>query len=246
MSTIDCHVYLEGSILPGINQSAAQLEELLTIRGIDHAILISTRAVKLDPLTGNRILKSMIEQTPGLYGCLATHVNRQDSSVTAVRDLLGSRRFLSVLLTDDDPARPLHPAITDEILNSCRRFQKPIYLNTPNAACVLAGMELAKRYSMHRFVFLGMGGENWRDAIEAAHLTSNIFLETSGALDLVRIPSAIESIGPHRILFGSGLPALDPAAALGLLEDSNISASNRRRILYENAAKLFRLDDLNS
>ncbi|HLI47245.1 MAG TPA: amidohydrolase family protein [Chthonomonas sp.] len=242
MSVIDCHVYIEGSPIPSTNQTAKTLAELLAGRGIDQAIVISTRAARLDPLSGNTILKNMLEQTQGLYGCLATHVRNQESSINAVRDLLGHRRFLGVLLTGDDPEEPLHPLSADEILNACRRFQKPIYLHAPNRLCVEVGLELAKRYHMHRFVLLGMGGSDWRAAILAAQQASNIFLEISGMLDLGRIPAAIEAVGAHRLLFGSGLPDLDPAAIIGLLEDSEISPSNRRRILSENAEKLFQLE----
>lgn len=242
MSIIDCHVYLEGCPIPNSNQTARSLAELLAGRGIDRAIVISNRAARIDPLSGNTILKNMLEQTQGLYGCLTAHVRSQEASIQAVRDLLGHRRFLCVLLTGDDPEEPLYPLSADEILNACRRYQKPIYLHAPNRACVEVAIEFAKRYHMHRFVLLGMGGRDWRAALLAAQQASNIFLETSGILDLARIPAAIDAVGSHRLLFGSGLPQYDPAAALGLLEDAEISSSNRRRILEENAEKLFQLD----
>src|SRR5690348_827965 len=108
MPIIDCHVSLEGNILPAVNQNATQLSELLAQRGIDHAIVMSARAARVDPLSGNRVLKTMIEQTPKLYGCLVAHLNRVDASIQAIRDLLGGRRFLAVLLTGTDPKEPLH------------------------------------------------------------------------------------------------------------------------------------------
>src|SRR5206468_12772817 len=105
-------------------------------------------------------------------------------------------------------------------------------------------LTLAKSYSMHKFIFLGMGGAEWRNAIAAAHQSVNIYLETSGALDRAKIPAAVESIGAHRLLYGSSLPNLDPAAALGLLNDAGLSGTDLRRILYENAVRLFNLDQV--
>jgi predicted TIM-barrel fold metal-dependent hydrolase len=244
MKTIDCHVYLEGNILPDVNQNATQVSNLLAHRGIDHGILMSQRAGLADPLSGNRILKAMIEQSPGLYGCVVTHVNRMDASVQAMRDMLSNKRFLGVLLTSTQPELPLPNLVADELLNSCRRFQKPIFISTPNAACVDAAMRLAKTYNSHKFIFLGMGGADWRTGIAAAHQSANIFLEISGALDRAKLPAAIEGVGAHRLLFGSSLPHLDPAAMMGLIEDCNLRPNDTRRILYDNADKLFNLAEI--
>lgn len=244
MAIFDIHASLEGYVLPGINQNANQVVQSMQARGIERTILIASRAAQADPLSGNRILRVMLDQAPGLYGCLVAHLNRADASLQSIRDLLGNRRFLGVLLTSTHPEEPLHPLVADEILNTCRRYQKPIFLHIPNAACVEVGLHLAKTYNMHKFIFLGMGGADWRTAIAAAQQSVNIFLETSGVLDRARIPAAVETIGGHRVLFGSGFPQLDPAAALGLLEDCDLSPIERRRILHDNAAKLFHIDEI--
>jgi uncharacterized protein len=244
MKTMDCHVYLEGNVLPDINHNATQVAALLAQRGIEHAILMSQRAVLADPLSGNQLLKAMIEQTPGLFGCVVAHVNRMDASVQAVRELLGNKRFVGVLLTSTYPHLPLPQLVADEILTACRRFQKPIFVNTPNAACVEAALQLAKAYNTHKFVFLGMGGADWRTGIAAAHQSTNIYLEISGPLDRAKLPAAIEGVGGHRLLFGSSMPHLDPAAMLGLIEDCNLKPNETRRILFDNADRLFNLGDL--
>lgn len=244
MPIFDTHAYLEGNIIPGINQNAAQVAQIYKARGIERVLLFSNRAAHVDPLSGNRILKVMLDQAPGLYGGLVAHLNRVDASVQSIRDLLSNRRILGVLLISTEPDQPLHLLVADEVLNACRRYQKPIFLNTPNAACVEVGLQLAKIYTMHKFVFLGMGGADWRSGIAAAHQATNVMLETSGSLDRTKVPAAIEVIGSHRILFGTGMPRLDPAAVLGLLEDSDLSPNDLRRITYENAEKLFNLADI--
>src|SRR5207253_10437773 len=137
---------------------------------------------------------------------------RVDASLQAIRDMLGVKRFVGVMLISTHPAEPLHPLVADEVLNACRRYQKPIFLSTPNAMCVETALQLARTYNMHKFIFLGMGGGDWRTGIAAAQQSVNIFLETSGAMDLTKIPAAVEAIGSHRILFGSGMPHIDPAA----------------------------------
>lgn len=244
MPIFDTHTYLEGYVLPGINQNTAQVKQMLAARGIDRAVLISARAAQADPLLGNRILKTMLDQEPGLYGCLVAHLNRVDASLQAIREHLGGKRMVAVMLTSTNPQRPLHPLVADEALNACRRYQKPMFLLTPNAACVEVALHLAKTYNMHKFVFLGMGGPDWRTGIAAAQQSVNIFLETSDTLDRTKLQAAVDAIGSHRVLFGSGSPKLDPAAALGLIADSGLTPVDQRRILHDNAAKLFNLAEI--
>jgi predicted TIM-barrel fold metal-dependent hydrolase len=87
-----------------------------------------------------------------------------------------------------------------------------------------------------------MGGRDWRQAVHAAHSATNIVLETSGALDRSKLSAAVEVLGAHRIVFGSGSPATGVAAALGMVEDAAISDDARRRILWDNAVRLFELE----
>ena len=105
-----------------------------------------------------------------------------------------------------------------------------------------AALEIARAFNMIKMVFIGMGGHDWRTAIAAAHVSTNIYLETSGPLDRAKLPAAFDAIGAHRIVFGSGTPHVDAAAAMGLVEDSPLSDDVRKRIYYGNAMRLLGLD----
>jgi uncharacterized protein len=235
----DVHSYLGGSLIPGANNTAASIASAMQARGIDHAIVMSAHARQVDPLAGNRILKSMIEQSPSLYGCLITHLNRVDSSIAAMRELMSSKKMLGMAIVADDPNEPVHRLVADEAINAYRRYSKPLFLFAHSEPMVEAALDIAKTYSMLKIVMIGMGGHDWGSAIAAAHATTNIVLDTSGALDRAKIPAAVEAIGAHRILFGSGSPHTDAAAALGLLQDVELSQEARNRILYGNAYRLF-------
>src|SRR5262249_17826485 len=91
MPIFDTHAWLEGYQLPGVNQNAAQVMQTLQARGVTQAVLMSARAAQADPLSGNRILKAMLEQGQGLYGCLVAHLNRVDASLQAIRDLMSGK-----------------------------------------------------------------------------------------------------------------------------------------------------------
>jgi predicted TIM-barrel fold metal-dependent hydrolase len=242
----DVHSFLGGSAIPGTANNAATITATMQARGVDNALLFSAHARNVDPIAGNRVLKAMIEQSPTLHGCLITHVNRLDASVSAMRELMANKKFLAMAIVGMLPDEPVHKIVADDIINAYRRYGKPLVFFARNAEMVNAALEIAKAYTMLKVVLIGMGGQDWRAGIAAAHATTNIMLETSGALDRAKLPAAVEAIGAHRILFGSGTPGVDAAAALGLIEDSNLSDDAKRRILHDNAHKLFGLDAANT
>lgn len=242
MSIFDCHVYLGGSRVTGVCHNGAAIVSALQERGIDQAVVFSAHAEHVDPLAGNRILKATIEHAAGLFGCVVTHTNRSDKSIDVMRELMHHPKVVGMYITQQRPTEPLDRIVADDLLNAYRRYAKPLFIHCPNTGAARVALEIAKAFPAIRFVLLGMGGEDWKAAISAAHSATNIYLETSGLLDRAKLPAAVEAIGAHRILFGSGMPRMDPAAALGLIEDSNLGTEAKRRILGVNARKLLGLE----
>lgn len=243
MPTFDSHCYLGPSIVPGATANAEAILGALKTRKTESAVLLSRYAQAIDPLVGNRLLKAALDQSEGLYGCLVTHTNRIGESVAVMREMMHARRFVAMAITSKDIEKPLHPGECEEILNSYRRYGKPLFLYTPNAATVEAGLEIARVYPTIKTVFLGMGGPDWHAAVAAAHACTNIMLETSGPPDSARILAGVETLGAHRLLFGSGHPDVDSAAAAAMIEDAALSEDGKRHILHLNAKRLFRLAD---
>ncbi|MEP6756444.1 MAG: amidohydrolase family protein [Chthonomonadales bacterium] len=237
----DVHSYLGGSVIPGMAATGKSVVAQMNERGVETSLLFSSHARAVDPTAGNRILKANLEQSPDLYGCLVTHFNRMESSVTVMRELMSNRKFLGMAIVGSHPNEPIDKLLADEIINAYRRYSKPLFLFANNADMVHAALEIARSYMMIKVVLLGMGGLDWRTAIAAALSSTNLVLETSGVLDRSKLTAAVEAIGTHRILFGSGAPHVDQSVALGLIEDSHLSDDVRRRILWDNAVKLFGL-----
>ena len=241
MPVFDIHSFMGGSVIPGVAANAGAVLSECSARSIDAVVLMSAHARRVDPIAGNRVLARMIEQAPHLYGCLMANTSRVEASMAIMRELMPQRKFVAMAIVTGRWSDPVRRLVADELINSYRRYTKPLFLFTPNGDAVGAALEIARAYPMLKIVLIGMGGSDWRAAVAAAHQCTNILLETSGALDRAKIPAAVAALGAHRILFGSGSPHLDPTAAMGLLEDSDLSEDVRRKILYENAARLFGL-----
>lgn len=242
MSIFDAHNYFGGSVVPGVANNAVSIQSVMEARGITGGVLLSAHARRVDPLAGNRVLKAILSQGRNLYGCLVTHINRMDASLVAMRELMPSRQFVGMAIAPTHPEEPVRKMVADELINSYRRYAKPLFLFAPNSEAVHAALEIAEGYPMLKVILLGMGGPHWRVAIAAAHDAPNIMLETSGVLDRAKLPAAVEVLGAHRLIFGSGSPHVDAAAALGLMDDSNLSQEARARILGGNARRLFGIE----
>ncbi len=81
------------------------------------------------------------------------------------------------------------------------------------------------------------------EAIAVLEQHPDIYLEacrlvTPGVVELL-----VDHVGSHRLLFGSGAPAWDPAPTLAMIREADIAAADKAAILGGNARRLFRLPE---
>ena len=97
-------------------------------------------------------------------------------------------------------------------------------------------------------VFIGahFGGYNaWDDAETYLIGKTNIYIDTSSSLFAIspeRARAMIERHGVDKVLFGTDYPMWDPAEELKRFLQIPLSEEERAAILYENAAKLLKLE----
>ena len=147
----------------------------------------------------------------------------------------------------------LHPArqgfmpleqVATPVLDFAARASWPVMFHTGTFAFsdVLAVGEIARRYPTVPFI-LGCGGfaDMWFEVPGVMESVPNLWLETSHILG-TGIRKVLSGVGAQRVLFGSGEPSNRYSCALQTLENLALDADARRRVLYENALRLFNLD----
>lgn len=206
---------------------------------IEIAVLISRLAVECDFRQGNEELHEVLKTDDRLYGYMVVNPNYPEESVEMMRQRMNSPKFLAAALYFGS-TKP-HPNLADfsEILNSYRRFTKPVFVHAADLVAVDAVDEMAQAFPTLKFILGGMGGADWKRAIIVAEARVNVFLETSGSYDSEKIGDAVEQVGAHRLLFGSDQPFADPASMLALIKNSGISDEAMGKIAGQNARKLF-------
>ena len=240
MPTFDCHAYYGAT--PFSNAMATRDAILQTLRQADitGVALISALAADCDFVTGNRRLRELISPEDGLFGWVTLNAGYPAESQEEQRRHQNRRSSVGAALLGA-PGKPATLEDAREILNAQRRYAKPVALSVPDADAVHQARLIAAEYTAMKFVFLGMGGEDWRIAVAAAKKHLNVYLEISGSLDSDKLAQASSVITPRKLLYGSGLPGGSPELTLALVETApTLTRPDRSRILSENAAALLR------
>lgn len=239
MAITDIHAEIGTTPLWGIPFTDANLQRSMQKYGVDKSIISSTIGNSCDFRRGNAQVAKIAQASPALLGCMVANINYPEQSQKDMHAYLSTDSFAALLVISGVRGQHVTLAESEEILNAHRRFIKPVYLHTPNQAAALAANEIAKAFPIMKFVLLQMGGEDWRMATVLAERTLNLVLEVSGSSSPDKIQFAVEHIGSHRMVYGSGLPYVDPSATIGLVQDAEITDADKRNILSGSARRVF-------
>lgn len=241
MPIFDSHVFWGATAFSEAMASRDAVLQTMQRYGIDGMALISGLAAHCDFVAGNRRLVESLDPSSGLFGYVTLSPDHTAESLEEQRKYLTRRDVLGGVLFGHD-GQPVTLDHARDILNAHRRYTKPMAIHVPDAVAVHAARQIAAEFPTMKFVFLGMGGEDWHTAVMTAKQHLNVYLEVSGSLDADKLSHAAAILTPRKLLFGSGLPDSDPHLILGLVAEARgVTDFDRARILSQNAQGLFNL-----
>jgi len=101
--------------------------------------------------------------------------------------------------------------------------------------------QLASRYSKVKIILAhaGVTQKGCQEAINAARQHDNLFLDTASSQPHIgMIERFVNEVGADRVLFGSDIPLLEPAAQLGRIVYAGIREEDKEKILGLNLKRL--------
>lgn len=216
----------------------------LKMRGITMGCFGSTLARRYDIIAGNEtVFEAASTRGMGvtLRGWLVIQPNQHEESAAMMRKYLFHENFVgAALYPNPATGEPVTLARCQDLLTVFRRYGKALMVHTPTAIGMQYAVEIATFMGTSKVVATGMGGNEWREAIDYAVRPANLFLDFSGSLTSEKIAFAIQRYsGCRKLVFGSGSPDTDPAAVLALLDEINLTDDERHRILWGNAQRIF-------
>lgn len=247
MSIIDIHCNWGPTPAAPSWNDASEISKALKARGISQAFLSSSLARRYDPLAGNDAVADTVANHPAgscdLKGWLVCNPAQLDEASSQLRRYLYTDNFMGMAVYPDPLlGHPVTYADFHELFTLFRRYGKPLLIETPTAEAMAEAVNIAAQLQGVKVIASGMGGREWQLAIEVAAKPVNLFLDISGALSPDKLPFAIKTIGGVRkLLFASGAPQTDPMAILALVDELDIHAEDKARILGGNARRIFGL-----
>lgn len=239
MAIIDVHAEIGTTPLWGVPYTDANLVRSMQKYGVAVAIVSSTIGASCDFVLGNSQVARVVQANQAMRGCVVANIHYPEQSQQEMHKYLADDSFAGLLLTAGSREKCVTLAEAEDILNAHRRFVKPVFLYVPNREALICANEMAKAFPIMKFVLLGMGGEDWRMATVLADRTLNLVLEVTGSFSPDKIEFAVSRIGAHRLVYGSGLPYVDPSVVIGLVQDADVSDADKRSVFEGSARRLF-------
>jgi hypothetical protein len=214
--------------------------------GIERALVSSSQAILYDFRAGNREVAEAVANSDRLLGLVVLNPNYPEASIREMHQYLGREGFVGLKLygygyigrpIDCEEHHRFLRVLEGEypgrlVLFHCGRA---LSLHSEIAA-------IAQEFPETAIIMGHMGDINWQLAIPRVKGVGNIYLEVSSASqERGRTEWAVEQVGEERVLFGSDFTLFNPAYTMGAILDADLPERVKRKILYENAARLLKL-----
>jgi predicted TIM-barrel fold metal-dependent hydrolase len=197
-----------------------------------------------DYALANAAIHETVQKDPKrLFGIGRVNPQLGRHGVSVAERALGEFGFRGLLVDPENEGFDLTDlGLVAPFLRLCQSHAVPLLVVTGIHPCQpMTATPAAKAFPDVPIILLRMGGYVPDDAIVAARLASNIYLETSTQSPL-SVYRAISEIGSDRVIFGSGFPYADPSVETRkLARIPQIDESARAKILHKNASRLFKL-----
>lgn len=251
---IDAHCHLGRS--PQMHFPDVTVRTMLAVMdrlGIDRAVCCHLAMLQGAWELGYRESLEAFRETSGRIVFLAGYDPNQPKSLELVDACLDREEFVGVKIHPSLHGCPADDQRYDAIWQLAARRRVPILTHSWDISEQNPVQKLSfpsrfeayvARYAEVRLI-LGHAGGRYRGHIAAAKLVQrypNVLLDTAGdCYTLGLIEYLVEQGGADRLLFGSDMTWIDPRSQLGMILDADVTTDAKRKILGNNAARLFGL-----
>jgi predicted TIM-barrel fold metal-dependent hydrolase len=263
---IDCHVHLnryEDEEPEALEDRYALLREEMDRNHVDYAIVLSSYKVNERRPGVDEILE-VTGDDPHI-GVVAgvSYLHYRAADLAHLRELLSEKRIIGLKLYPGYEPFYVHDARLRVVYELAGEYQVPVMIHTGDTydprgkvkyAHPIEVDEVAVDYPDVTFVICHLGNPWVTDAMEVIYKNENVVGDISGftlkhfeerferfMVDQVR--EVVTYAGnPHSILYGTDWPISGMRSYLSFVEKLDLSDAERRLVLFENAARVFRLD----
>ena len=262
---IDCHTHLnnyEDEATDALPARLAQLQAEMRRNRVDVALVLTSYTVN----PGRPSTRAVVELTRDLKDIFVVagirHTGFSPGDLTELREYLqdGTVRGLK-LYPGYEPFYPADPVL-EPAYQLAEEFGVPVMIHSGDTFTARGKLkfshplhvdEVAVDHPGVNFVICHIGNPWIRDCMEVVYKNTNVYTDISG-LVLGDFSDRFESymrrqlqemlvygVEPENVLYGTDWPISSMRSYLEFIEELKIPLKERRKIMYENAARLFKL-----
>lgn len=202
-------------------------------------LCFTAREAATDQAGGNARLAAALSGDARFRGWLTLSVHQPEQSQELARQYLVKSNWVGARFDQSGDGDIIHVAGGQEILNALRRYGRPVLVTASTPAGLAAVVSMAREFHSLRFVLCPLEDDLTSNSIAAVKETLNIsFLPSAAYTERGVLEQAMNQLGERRVLWASDWGACHPSAAMGMVKDSALSATQRERVTYRNAREL--------
>jgi predicted TIM-barrel fold metal-dependent hydrolase len=242
--------------------SPEELAETMKAAGISHAVVLNQAAASKEAmdwlLSGNYFVCAYAQKHPGLIPAIGLDKEMKRSPAAEIEHKLkwGARAvklhpIAQKFYVNDRVMWPIYQKCAETGLPIIFHCGKMMIKRMVNYAHPCLFHDVLKSFPTLKVVLAHMGGGFWEAAIRIANtFPGNVYLDTAIALSAAPVPDylrltddqavvMIRKIGPHRIMFGSDFPWVNPKQDIARIMSLALTEAEKKMILGENARSFF-------
>ncbi len=242
---IDCEMYHLTVPLAGKVFGLAGLEELAREAGISRACVVAEFAIRpknrqlADELTVFQAARALF------FGCAWINPHLGDEAVHELEICVKEWGFRALKLMPTHHAFRSASTVAHSLMRKAEELNIPITIHSGTFfAHPLEIGVLAEAFPRVPVIMDHMGYRyHVAEAIAAAKRAPNLYLATTAVMEPHWIRQAVKELGAERVMFGSNAPYVFPSTQLLVLHQAELSEADEKKVLGENAARVFHLDE---
>jgi uncharacterized protein len=270
MNIIDCHTHVNNyhnEDVESLQQCMDDLQREMRRNRVDVALVLTSYKVSPGRPSTREVVQATRDLTNVYIVAGISYLHFTPDKLTELREYLrdGSVRGLKIY----PGYEPFYP--NDEkllgVYELAAEFKVPVMIHsgdtfTPRGKVKFAHPlhvdEVAVDHPDVNFIICHLGNPWFRDCMEVVYKNKNVYTDISG-LVLGDFSDRFEEymhkqiqemlmygVEPDKVLFGTDWPISSMESYLEFMEELKMPEKDRRKIMYENAASLFKLPGTNS
>jgi predicted TIM-barrel fold metal-dependent hydrolase len=209
---------------------------LMEKHSVASACALSTLGLLLDPAVGNNATRGACQQHSSLIPVATLNPCAYFGDDAAVRQI-EAEGFRMVRFWPEMQDWPVDYAPFSALVKALAPAALPLAINVLAPGEITALSRILDEYPAP-IILMGVDVDLLAEAICVMRARPSWNIETSGLLAPGALRCVVDSIGPERLLFGSGAPNHPIASALNTLKHAGLNDDARRMALSTNARRI--------